>query len=61
VSTEESIRSATSALTRAMAGLLRAIDEAGDDGAAAREIPEDLPIDLERLVARLNAARGFEH
>jgi hypothetical protein len=55
---EESLKSAALNLTTAMSGLLRAIDAIGDDGAAAKNIPEDLPAELERLTARLNAARG---
>jgi hypothetical protein len=53
------VKTAASELTHAMSGLLRAIDALADDGAAARDIPEELPGDLERLVVRLNAARGF--
>jgi hypothetical protein len=55
---EENLKSAALNLTTAMSGLLRAIDAIGDDGAAAKDIPEDLPAELERLAARLNAARG---
>jgi len=55
----DDIKSAASDLTHAMSGLLRAIDAAGDDGTAAREIPEKLPEELERLAARLSAARGL--
>ena len=55
---EENLKSAALNLTTAMSGLLRAIDAIGDDGAAAKNIPEDLPAELERLTARLNAARG---
>lgn len=53
------IKTAASRLTDAMSELLRAIDAAADDGAAAKEIPDELVEELERLVARLNAARGF--
>ncbi|HEY1832415.1 MAG TPA: hypothetical protein VGG38_19415 [Acidimicrobiales bacterium] len=56
---DDKVKAAASELTAAMSGLLRAIDAVGDDGAAAREIPEELPEELDRLVARLNAARGF--
>jgi hypothetical protein len=55
----DDIKTAASTLTSAMSGLLRAIDAAGDEGAAAKDIPEQLPEELERLAARLNAARGF--
>jgi hypothetical protein len=55
----ENIRTAVETLTTAMSGLLRAIDAAADEAVAAKEIPEDLPGELERLIARLNAARGF--
>jgi hypothetical protein len=42
-----------------MSQLLRAIDAAGDEGAAVGSIPAQLPDELERLAARLNAAGGF--
>lgn len=57
---DDNVRTAASQLTRAMGDLVRAIDATADEGAAARGIPEDLPDDLERLAARLNAARGFD-
>jgi len=53
------VTTAASELTHAVSELLRAIDAAGDDGAAAKDIPEELDEELDRLVARLNAARGF--
>jgi hypothetical protein len=59
MSDETDITTAASELTHAVSGLLRAIDALGDDRAAAGDIPDDLPDELERLVARLNAARGF--
>jgi len=56
---DDNIKTAAAKLTDAMSGLLRAIDAMADEGAAARDIPEELPEELERLAARLNAARGF--
>jgi hypothetical protein len=56
---DDSIKNAAAELIAAMSGLLRAIDAMADEGAAARDIPEDLPAELERLAARLSAARGF--
>lgn len=56
---DDDIKTAVSNLTDAMSGLLRAIDKLGDD-LAASDIPDELPDQLERLVARLNVARGFE-
>jgi hypothetical protein len=56
---DDNIKSAAATLVDAMSGLLRAIDALGDEGLAARDIPEDLPGELERLAARLSAARGF--
>ena len=53
------IKAAASRLTDAMSGLVRAIDALDDDGAAAKEIPDSLLEELERLAGRLNAARGF--
>ncbi len=53
------IKTAASRLTDSMSELLRAIDALADDGAAAKEIPDELVEELERLVERLNAARGF--
>jgi hypothetical protein len=58
---DNNIKTAASELTKAMSGLLRAVDALDDEGAAARDIPEDLPEQLERLAARLNAARGFSN
>jgi hypothetical protein len=51
---DDSIKAAASKVTSAMSGLLRAIDAAADDGSAVRDIPEELPEELERLAARLN-------
>jgi hypothetical protein len=59
MSDETDVTTAASELTHAVSGLLRAIDALGDDRMAAKDIPDDLPEELERLVARLNAARGF--
>jgi hypothetical protein len=56
---DNDIKAAASRLTDAMSGLLRAIDAVGDEGATASDIPDDLPGDLERLAARLNAAKGY--
>jgi hypothetical protein len=56
---DSTIRAAALNLTNALSGLVRAIDAMKDEGAAARDIPEDLPDELERLAARLNAARGL--
>ncbi len=55
----DDLKAAASKLTDAMSGLLRAIDAIGDEAAAASDIPDDLPEQLEELAARLNAARGF--
>jgi hypothetical protein len=59
MSDDNDIKTAAAKLTDAMSGLVRAIDALGDERAAANDIPEDLPGELERLIARLNAARGF--
>jgi hypothetical protein len=56
---DNDIKTAASNLTDAMSGFLRAIDALADERAAAKDIPDDLPGELERLAARLNAARGF--
>lgn len=56
---DNDIKTAASKLTDALSGLLRAMDALADEAAAARDIPDELPGDLERLAARLNAARGF--
>ncbi len=55
----DNIKAAAARLTDAMSGLLRAIDAIADESAASRDIPEEMPDELERLAARLNAARGF--
>lgn len=57
---KDDVTTAASELTHAVSGLVRAIDAVGDDGAAAKDIPDELAEELERLVARLNAARGFD-
>jgi hypothetical protein len=57
---KDDIKTAASELTHAVSGLLRAIDAVGEDGAAFKDIPDELPEELDRLVARLNAARGFD-
>lgn len=60
MSTEsDEIKAAAAELTHAMSRLLRAIDAAGDEAAAAQSVPEQLPEELERLAARLNASGGF--
>ena len=56
---DNDIKTAASNLTDAMSGLLRAMDALADESAAAKDIPDDLPGQLERLAARLNVARGF--
>ena len=53
----DGVEAAASDLTHAVSGLLRAIDAVGDDAAAARDVPDQLLEELERLVARLDAAR----
>jgi hypothetical protein len=56
---DDDIKTAASKLTDAMSGLLRAIDAVADDGAAVKNIPDALFEELERLAARINAARRF--
>jgi hypothetical protein len=56
---DDDVKAAALALTDAMSGLLRAIDALGDEALAAKDIPESLPEQLERLAARLSAAQGF--
>ncbi len=58
---DDNVKTAASNLTNAMSGLVRAIDAMGDDRAAAGNIPDDLPGELERLAARLNATGGFSN
>ena len=57
---KDDVTTAASELTHAVSEFVRAIDAVGDDGAAARAMPDELAEELERLVARLNAARGFD-
>jgi hypothetical protein len=59
MSKDDDVKAAASKLTAAMSELLRAIDAMGDEAAAAKDIPDDLPEQLERLVARLNGVRGY--
>ncbi len=53
------IATAAAELTHAMSGFVKAIDDRGDDGEAVRHVPEGLPAELDRLAARINAARGL--
>jgi hypothetical protein len=55
----DDVKAAAARLTDAMSGLLRAMDAIADEGVAVRDIPEELPGQLELLSERLNAARGF--
>ena len=55
---EDDIRAAASKLTDAMSGLLRAIDAVADEGATARDIPDALPGDLERLASAAERRQG---
>jgi hypothetical protein len=52
------VKTAAADLTTAMSGLLRALDAAADQSAAAKDLPEGLTEELERLSARLDALRG---
>jgi hypothetical protein len=42
-----------------MARFVRAIDAVGDDGEAAKHIPDRVPKAVEDLSDRLNAGQGF--
>jgi hypothetical protein len=55
----EAVTAAAAELTHAMSRPIKAIDDVGDDGEAARHIPDDLPAELERLVARISADTGL--
>jgi hypothetical protein len=55
----EAVATAAAELTHAMSGLVKAIDAVGDDGLAMQHVPEDLPAELDRLVARISADRGL--
>jgi hypothetical protein len=55
----EAVTSAAAALTHAMSGLIKAIDAVGDDGEAAKHLPDGLAAELERLVARISADSGL--
>jgi hypothetical protein len=59
MTTEDDVKAAAAELTHAMSQLLRAIDASGDEGEAIAHVPAQLPEELERLTARLNAAGGF--
>ena len=54
---DDNIKAAALKLSDAMSGLVRAMDAMSDEGAAGKDIPDELPEQLERLAARLNAAR----
>jgi hypothetical protein len=55
----DAVTTAAADLTHAMSRLVKAIDDVGDDGVAAKHIPEGLPEELERLVARISADSGL--
>jgi hypothetical protein len=55
----EAVTAAAAALTHAMSKLVQAMDAVGDDGEAARHIPQDLPAEIDRLVARISADTGL--
>jgi hypothetical protein len=55
----DAVTAAAADLTHAMSRLIKAIDDVGDDGEAAKHIPEDLPAELERLETRLSADTGL--
>jgi hypothetical protein len=55
----EAVTAAATELTHAMSGLIKAIDAVGDDGEAAKHIPDGLPAELERLEARISADSGL--
>ncbi len=59
MSDENDIKTAAANLTTAMSGLLRALDAVADESAAAKDLPEGLPEELERLSARLDALLGL--
>jgi hypothetical protein len=58
-SEDDGIKTAVTNLSDAMSALVRAIDARADESAAVKAIPEEVPDQLERLAARLNAARGL--
>jgi hypothetical protein len=55
----DAVTAAAADLTHAMSGLIKAIDAVGDDGEAVKHIPEGLPDELGRLVARISADTGL--
>jgi hypothetical protein len=55
----EAVTAAAAELTHAMSKLVQAMDAVGDDGEAARHIPQDLPAEIDRLVARISADTGL--
>lgn len=60
MSTEtEAVATAAADLTHAMSRFVKALDDVGDDGAAARELPDGLPAALQRLNDRISAAGGL--
>jgi hypothetical protein len=61
MSTEtDAVVTAVEDLTHAMSRLVKAIDDVGGDGEASGHIPENLPPALERLAARISAAKGAD-
>jgi hypothetical protein len=55
----DEVKAAAEELVHAMARFVRAIDAVGDDGEAARHIPDRVPMAIEELSERLNAGQGF--
>jgi hypothetical protein len=55
----DEVKAAAEELVHTMARLVRAIDAVGDDGEAAKHVPQDVPAAMEELAGRVNAAQGF--
>jgi hypothetical protein len=55
----DEVKAAAEELVHTMARFVRAIDAVGDDGEAAKHIPDRVPKAVEDLSDRLNAGQGF--
>jgi hypothetical protein len=55
----DAVATAAADLTHAMSKFIKAIDDVGDDGLAMQQVPDDLPPELDRLIARISADRGL--
>ena len=55
----EAVAAAAADVTHALSRFVKALDDVGDDGEAARHLPDGFSAALERLDDRISAAEGL--